>query len=182
STSCRAGPPPRASTTSASPSVAPTSARAGRCWGTVGSRWRVRSWRGAGPTARDRRPTSAIPTATWSSSSPAEGQAQEGAHDLPGRHRPALGRRLQQAAFGRSQDDGSHRARVEILPERARGRPRLKNLLEGEAELLALPGEGETVVLVAARPRPAREEELGEIRITLSVGSEDDLHRPLQSH
>ena len=58
--------------------------------------------------------------------------------------------------------------------------PDLENLLERQPELLALPGQGQPVVLIVTCPHPAGQEHLGEIRIALTIGAEDDLHGALE--
>jgi len=68
------------------------------------------------------------------------------------------------------------------LPDRnvSRRHARLENLLERQPELLPLPGQRQPVVLVVTRAHPPSQEHLGEIRIALAVGAEDDLHRALE--
>src|SRR5260370_404543 len=138
-------------------------------------------WSGAAPSAPARRSTSRIRTATTSSSSPADGQAQQGAHQALGRNRPALGRGLQQAALGRAHDDRGHCARVQIAAKPPGSHAFRQDVLEGEPDLLPLPGEGQAELLVVPGPGPAGQEEPGEVGITLAVGGQEQADRLLEA-
>src|SRR6266849_193827 len=145
---------------------------------------------GAELSAPGPRSTSRTRTATGSSSSPADRapdgppdcQGQQGADDLLGSDRPAVRRGLQQAALGGAHDHRGHRARVHPGPEDTDADAFHQDVLQGEADLLALPGEGQPELLVVARPHPAVEEKPREVGIALAVGPEEDLHRAFQLH
>ena len=99
-----------------------------------------------------------------------------------GGDRPAVGGGLEQAALGRAHDHRGHRARVHPGPEGAGADAFHQDVLQGEADLLALPGEGQAELLVVPRPHPAVEEEPREVGIALAVGAEENLHRAFQLH
>src|SRR5258708_23256231 len=138
-------------------------------------------WRGAAPSAPARRSTSRIRTATTSSSSPADGQGQQGAHQALGRNRPALGRGRQQAARGRAHDDRGDCASVQIVAKPPGSHAFRQDVLEGEPDLLPLPGEGQAELLVVPGPGPAGQEEPGEVGITLAVGGQEQADRLLEA-
>src|SRR6266851_2487674 len=81
-----------------------------------------------------------------------------------------------------SSSSPADRARVHPGPEDADADAFHQDVLQGEADLLALPGEGQPELLVVARPHPAVEEKPREVGIALAVGPEEDLHRAFQLH
>src|SRR5258708_2944870 len=131
-----------------------------------------RWWGGASLSAPARRSTSRIRTATTSSSSPVDGQGQQGAHQALGRNRPALGRGLQQAALGRAHDDRGHCASVQIVAKPPGSHAFRQDVLEGEPDLLPLPGEGQAELLVVPGPGPPGQEEPGEVAIPLPLAAQ----------
>src|SRR5262245_3610186 len=134
---------------------------------------------GAEPSGRDPRSTSAIPTATGSSSSRAD-ELQHGAEKLLGRHRAALRRRLEEARLGDAEDHRGDRRRVEVAAKVTGGHAGGEDVLEGQPDLLPLPGQRHPELLVVPSPEPAGEKRRRVVRVALAVGAEQDLHRALE--
>ena len=112
----------------------------------------------------------------------ADSKRQQRADDLRGGDRAALGRRLEQAPLGGAHDDRRHGAGVEARAEGAGADAFRQDVLEGEAELLALPGEPQAELLVVLGAHPALEEQPREVGVALAVGTEEDLEGALELH